>query len=85
MVGVHSLTLTLLSPCCDRELTPLAKLRLFDELHHVLLSPDSRKAFAASFERAALKAAEGGGEEEGEELDGERLPVHLVVRFLQRK
>lgn len=75
----------LTNPCyTNREIAPLAKLRLFEELSYPLSQPDARKAVTASFEKAAKKA-EAEGEGGDVELDGERLPPHLTIRFLQKK
>ena len=65
-----------------RELTPLAKLRLFEELQMVLGKPEALRSLSASFLKAAQRAEEEGGDEM---LDGERLTPHLAVRFLQKK
>jgi len=65
-------------------LTPLAKLRLFEELCYPLSHAEPRKAITASFEKAAKKA-EADGEGGDVELDGETLPPHMIIKFLQKK
>ena len=63
-----------------RDLPPLAKMRLLEDIHIVLGSSKSREAVAASFERAAQRAAA-----DDSELDGETLLAPAAVEFLRKK